>query len=226
MASVRVGGVVTATDRFARQASLVPRDRLIAETITVIGVGAVGRQVALQLASLGACNMQLIDFDLVEPTNVTTQGYRHDDIGKPKASATKDEIRRVDPTIAVDAVLDRFRSRHLLGSIVFCCVDKISARAAIWRVVHNRCGFWSDARMLGEVIRVLTTNHPPSDQNYARTLFAQTEAQTGSCTSKSTLYAASIAASLMIHQLTRSLRGLPVDGDIALNLLASEMMVS
>lgn len=226
MASVRVGGVVTATDRFVRQASLVPRDRLIAETITVIGVGAVGRQVALQLASLGSCKLQLIDFDLVEPTNITTQGYRHDDVGKPKVSATMAEICRVDPTIAVDVVLDRFRSRHLCGSIVFCCVDKISARAAIWRAVQNRCVFWSDARMLGEVTRVLTTSNPSSDQNYARTLFAQADAQTGSCTSRSTLYAASIAASLMLHQFTRSLRGLPVDGDISLNLLASEITVS
>ncbi len=80
--------------------------------------------------------------------------------------------------------------------------------------------------MLGEVIRVLTTDDPSSDRHYARTLFAQADAQTGSCTSRSTLYAASIAASLMLHQFTRSLRGLPVDGDLTLNLLASELIVS
>lgn len=46
------------TDRFTRQADLVPRDQLQALTITVLGVGAIGRQVALQLAALGApaCN--------------------------------------------------------------------------------------------------------------------------------------------------------------------------
>jgi len=226
LASVRMGGIVTVVDRFTRQAFLVPRDRLIEETVSVIGVGAVGRQVALQLASLGACHLQLVDFDLVEPTNITTQGYRQDDVGRSKVEATADEIRRIDPTIAVEGICDRFRPKHLRGSIVFCCVDKISARAAIWRVVQNRCVFWSDARMLGEVIRVLTTDHPSSDSHYARTLFAQAEAQTGSCTSRSTLYAASIAASLMIHQLTRSLRGLPADRDITFNLLASELIVS
>ncbi len=226
MASVRVGGIVTMVDRFTRQASLVPRDRLITETITVVGVGAVGRQVALQLASLGASNMQLIDFDVVEPSNITTQGYRHDDVGKPKVGATMDEVSRIDPAIRVEAVCDRFRSKHLRGAIVFCCVDKISARAAIWRVVQNRCVFWSDARMLGEVIRVLATDEPPSDRYYARTLFPQADAQTGSCTSRSTFYAASIAASLMLHQFTRSLRGLPVDVDLTVNLLASEMTVS
>src|SRR5262245_14722375 len=53
------------TDRFTRQADLVPRDRLEGLTVTVIGVGAIGRQVAVQLASIGARRLQLIDFDTV-----------------------------------------------------------------------------------------------------------------------------------------------------------------
>jgi sulfur carrier protein ThiS adenylyltransferase len=57
------------------------------------------------------------------------------------------------------------------------------------------------------------------------TLFRQEEARAGSCTSRSTIYAASIAAGLMIHQFTRWLRGLPVDADVMLNLLASELSV-
>ncbi len=40
-------------DRFIRQAELVPQDRLSVLNTTVIGVGAIGRQVALQLAALG-----------------------------------------------------------------------------------------------------------------------------------------------------------------------------
>jgi tRNA A37 threonylcarbamoyladenosine dehydratase len=50
-------------DRFARQAGLVPREQLAQLDVTVIGVGAIGRQVALQLASLGVQKLQLIDFD-------------------------------------------------------------------------------------------------------------------------------------------------------------------
>jgi len=44
----------TEADRFARQAELVPQDRLAEFSATVIGVGAIGRQVALQLAAIGA----------------------------------------------------------------------------------------------------------------------------------------------------------------------------
>ena len=49
--------------RFTRQQDLVPLEQLQALTITVIGVGAIGRQVAIQLAALGASHIQLIDFD-------------------------------------------------------------------------------------------------------------------------------------------------------------------
>lgn len=72
-----------ATDRFVRQGDLVPRSRLQDVLVTVIGVGAIGRQVALQLAAMGATRLQLIDFDRVEATNVTTQGYFTSDIGQP-----------------------------------------------------------------------------------------------------------------------------------------------
>ena len=59
----------------------------------------------------------------------------------------------------------------------------------------------------------------------AGTLFAQSEAQPGRCTSHSTIYCASIAAGLMVHQFTRWLRGLPVDRDVSLNLLAGEWAI-
>jgi sulfur carrier protein ThiS adenylyltransferase len=79
--------------------------------------------------------------------------------------------------------------------------------------------------MLGEVMRVLVAASPETRQHYASTLFAQTEAQAGTCTSRSTIYAASIAAGLMIHQFTRWLRRLPLDADASFNLLAGEYTV-
>lgn len=211
------------TDRFVRQQDLVPSQALQGLTATVIGVGAIGRQVALQLAALGVQRIQLIDFDLVEETNVTTQGYFASDISSFKVSATAGVLRQIDPATAIHTITDRYRVTHDLGEAVFCCVDSITTRAAIWRSVQKTCDFWSDGRMLGEVLRVLTVTQDAGRDHYPATLFAASEAQPGRCTARSTIYTANLAAGLMLHQFTRWLRRLPVDCDFTLNLLAGEL---
>jgi len=212
-------------DRFVRQRELVPLDRLADTQVTVVGVGAIGRQVALQLAAIGVPRLQLVDFDSVDHTNVTTQGYWASDIGELKVTATAAAATRLDPAVSVETIADRFRPRRKHGTAVFCCVDSIAARAAIWRSAHAGCRFWADGRMLGEVIRILAVAEGEHRAYYPNTLFAAAEAQAGSCTARSTIYAASIAAGLMVHQFTRWLRGLPVERDASFNLLAGEYVV-
>jgi sulfur carrier protein ThiS adenylyltransferase len=166
-----------------------------------------------------------VDFDTVDATNVTTQGYWQADIGQSKVLVTAAGVARIDPTIQVEPVADRFRPRMALGEAAFCCVDSIDTRAAIWRSVRNRCQFWADGRMLGEVMRLLVAVDSASRNHYSTTLFNGADAQHGSCTAKSTIYAASIAAGLMVHQFSRWLRGISIDKDTSVNLLAGEWAV-
>lgn len=138
--------------------------------------------------------------------------------------ATREATGEIDPTIEVEIIPDRFRPRLAVGEAVFCCVDSISAREAIWRSVGPCCRFWADGRMRGETLRVLGAADEAGRNHYGTTLFRQEEAQTGSCTSRSTIYAAGIAAGLMVHQLARWLRGVSVEQDVMLNLLGCEMV--
>ena len=213
-------------DRFQRQSSLVPSEKISEITASVIGVGAIGRQVALQLAVIGTPRIQLVDYDTVELTNITTQGYLRADLGLAKVEATAQSIRELDDSIQVETIPDRFRPSVNIGEAIFCCVDSISARAAIWRSISIKCEFWTDGRMLGETIRVLTATKNSGIDQYSETLFSQAQAQTGNCTSRSTIYAASIAAGLMVHQFSRWLRGISLDHDMTLNLLSGETVVS
>jgi molybdopterin-synthase adenylyltransferase len=73
---------------------------------------------------------------------------------------------------------------------------------------------------------VLAVGEPRVDQYYPSTLFDESRAYAGSCTAKSTVYAASIAAGLMLGQFTKWLRGLPLERDLLLNLLSAELTVS
>ena len=84
------------SNRFVRQQELVPSERLSALTVTIIGVGAIGRQAALQLAALGARRLQLVDFDDVDLTNITSQGYWQSDLGQPKVLATAAAVAKID----------------------------------------------------------------------------------------------------------------------------------
>jgi len=213
-------------DRFVRQQELVPHDRLSEVTVSVIGVGAIGRQVALQLAAIGTPHIQIVDFDHVDVTNVATQGYLASDVDQPKVVATAAAMQQIDPATHVETIKDRYRPKQTTGDAVFCCVDSISARAAIWRSAGNRCEFWADGRMLGEILRVLAVVDVASRGRYATTLFRQADAQRGSCTAHTTIYAANIAAGLMVHQFTRYLRGIAVDFDTSVNLLAGEWTIA
>jgi molybdopterin-synthase adenylyltransferase len=214
------------TDRFIRQSGLFPQDKLAKTTVSVIGVGAIGRQVAMQLAALGVGRIQLVDFDRVDAGNITTQGYRQADLGRLKVEALAEAIDELDQGIAVETIADRYRPQMSLGDAVFCCVDSITARAAIWRSAGKAAAFWSDGRMLGEVMRVLTVDGTAGREPYASTLFPQAEAQVGACTSRSTIYSAAIAAGLLVHQFTRFVRGLPCDHEVMVNLLAGEIICS
>jgi sulfur carrier protein ThiS adenylyltransferase len=208
-----------------RQQELVSEDRLAPLNASVVGVGAVGRQVALQLAAMGVRQLQLVDFDSVEWTNVTTQGYLAADVGQFKVDAMGEAVCLIDPTIETELVRDRYRPAIQLGEAVFCCVDTIAARRAIWRSAGPRLQFWADGRMLGEVIRVLVVAEEFGRDHYPTTLFPQSEAQRGRCTAHGTIYTANVAAGLMLHQFARWLRGQAIDRDTSLNLLAGELLV-
>ena len=212
-------------ERYSLQRDIVPPERIAACKATIIGVGAIGRQVALQLAAMGVPWLQLVDFDVVETSNLASQGYLEEDLGKLKVEATAAQCRRINSGIEIISVTERFRRSLEIGNAVFDCVDKIDARRLIWEAVKNATSFYADGRMSAEVLRVLTACDTASRQHYPTTLFHAEEAFVGACTAKTTIYCANIAAGMMVAQFTKYLRQLPVEADIQLNLLASELSV-
>jgi sulfur carrier protein ThiS adenylyltransferase len=213
-------------DRDLRQREIVPPERLADCRATVGGVGAIGRQVALQLAAMGVPWLQLVDPDIVEPVNLACQGYLEDDLARTKVSATADLCQQINHGLEVHELSERFRRSLEVGNAVFCCVDAIDTRRLIWQAVQDRVEFWADGRMSAEVLRVLVACDAASRRHYPTTLFAAEQAYAGPCTARSTIFCANIAAGLMIAQFAKFLRRLPVDADLQLNLLAGELTVA
>lgn len=212
-------------ERYSRQQDIVPAEQLNGCKATIIGVGAIGRQVALQLATMGITWLQLVDFDVVEESNLASQGYYEDDLGKPKVLVTSDICLELNHQLEVHTVQERFRSRLQINPFVFLCVDSIETRQRIWNNIKDRVEFFCDARMSAEVLRILTVCESPTYNYYPTTLFLQAQAYAGSCTAKTTIYCANIAAGFMLAQFTKYLRHLPVDADIQMNLLSMELSV-
>ena len=158
-------------DRDIRQRELVPPEKLAQVHALVIGVGAIGRQVALQLAATGASSMELVDHDVVAEENLAPQGYWPADVGQPKVQATARVCLCIHPEMQLICRGDRFRrsSARQLESLrgtrrnlaIFCCVDSIATRRLIWESTKEHIQFFVDGRMSAEVIRVLASGHRP-----------------------------------------------------------------
>ena len=212
-------------ERYSRQQDIVPRERILDCKATVIGVGAIGRQVALQLTAIGVPVLQLVDFDTVEISNLASQGYLQSDLNQPKVDATAELCRKINPDLHIEVLFERFKRNTPVGNCVFMCVDSITTRKHIWGILKDTVNFYCDGRMSAEVLRVITACDEKSRTYYPQTLFTAAEAHAGPCTAKTTIYCVNIAAGFMLAQFTKYLRLLPVDPDIQVNLLASEMNV-
>lgn len=71
--------------------------------VAVAGLGGLGSNIALSLARTGVGTLHLVDFDVVEPSNLNRQQYRISHLGLAKAEALKQEIAEINPFVRVKA---------------------------------------------------------------------------------------------------------------------------
>lgn len=127
---------VTLEQRDERQRDLVPSEALAGCRCTVVGVGAIGRQVALQLAALGVARLQLVDPDVVEVVNLGPQAYLERDVGRLKVDATAELCHQLHGQIGIETAQGRFRRSMHIEPIIFACVDSIAVRRHIHEAVR------------------------------------------------------------------------------------------
>lgn len=215
--------------RYSRQKEIVPGEAQ-SRPVLVIGAGAIGRQVILQLASIGVDKFIIFDDDTVDESNICTQGFLEAQIGRHKVEVMTEAIAAINKDAQVVAYPDRFeekswaiieKSRSKMDwapvETIFCCIDCIEGRAKIWQAAKGK-GLFIDGRMTAESMRVITVDN--RDQEYYQTtLFKKSEAQGATCTAKSTIYCANICAGLMLSQYTKHLRKMAITKDLLFNIL-------
>lgn len=76
-------------------------EKLKNSLVAVAGLGGLGSNIAVMLARLGVGKLFLVDFDVVEPSNLNRQSYYISDLGKFKTDAIKSQIENINPYIDV-----------------------------------------------------------------------------------------------------------------------------
>ncbi|WP_339005760.1 sulfur carrier protein ThiS adenylyltransferase ThiF [Fusobacterium polymorphum] len=92
-------------------------EKLKKAKVCILGLGGLGSNVAVLLARSGIGYLKLVDFDIVEASNLNRQQYRISHIGIKKTEAIKTIIKEINPFIEVE-ILDIKVNRENIHSIV------------------------------------------------------------------------------------------------------------
>ncbi len=77
--------------------------KLKASSALIVGTGGLGSPIALYLAAAGVGRIGLVDFDVVDVSNLQRQiVHGEDTIGLPKVESAAGRLRRINPHITLD----------------------------------------------------------------------------------------------------------------------------
>jgi len=154
--------------------------KLKAASVLCIGTGGLGSPIALYLAAAGVGRIGLVDFDVVDYTNLQRQIiHGTKDVGKPKIESARETLSDINPEVVIetheaalssanalelfakyDIVIDgtdNFPTRYLVND---ACVllGKPNVYGSIFRFEGQATVFWADQ---GPCYRCLYPEPPP-----------------------------------------------------------------
>ena len=123
---------------------------------TVIGMGGVGRQIAMHLAALGVGRLQLVDAGKVSIKTHAREGYALEDVRRPRVFVTAGRCHPVNPQLDLHTVPTRSLRGLDLGDVVFLCPGWTAATNAVAKSIGNTVAFAARCTAARSTIRVDT----------------------------------------------------------------------
>ena len=176
--------------------------------VDVIGCGATGSKIVMDLAKLGIENIHVWDFDSVEEHNVANQAFGNPDIGKKKVEAIKEMVKTSTGT-EITIHDEKVDGSQELGEVVFMLTDTMSSRKEIWDKALKfklKTNLLIETRMGADNGRIYSVNpnKPGHIKEWESTLYTDDEAEVSACgASTSVGPTAEIIAGLAVWQLIR-----------------------
>jgi adenylyltransferase/sulfurtransferase len=100
------------------EVGLQGQKRLKAAKVLVVGAGGLGSPLALYLAAAGVGTLGIVDYDLVDQSNLQRQIlFSTRDIKRPKVAAAEDRLKALNPDISIKGYQFPLTSKNALGII-------------------------------------------------------------------------------------------------------------
>ncbi len=102
----------------------------------VAGAGGLGSNIAGALVRAGVKNLVIADFDTIELSNLNRQQFFHDQIGRVKVEALKENLLRINPFVKIEALcemVDAGNAARIFGDcdILIEAFDRASAKVML-----------------------------------------------------------------------------------------------
>jgi adenylyltransferase/sulfurtransferase len=123
--------------------------------VLCIGTGGLGAPLGLYLAAAGVGHIGVVDFDVVDFTNLQRQVlFGTSDVGRPKITAAADRLRNLNPEIRIDAIETRLSSENALElfrdyDIIVDGTDNFPTRY----LVNDACVLLGKPNVYGSIFR-------------------------------------------------------------------------
>ena len=129
--------------------------RIKQASVLCVGTGGLGSPLALYLAAAGVGRIGLVDFDVVDFTNLQRQVlYTTDDVGKPKLQQAKARLQAINPHIAIETHDARLSSENAMAilkdyDVVADGTDNFPTRY----LVNDACVLLGKPNVYGSIFR-------------------------------------------------------------------------
>jgi sulfur carrier protein ThiS adenylyltransferase len=111
--------------------------------VGIAGLGGLGSAIAIALARIGVGKLILVDFDVVEPSNLNRQQYFIHQIGMSKVDALKKNIAIINPYVKIQTYqekLDRNNVERIFqeAEVVVEAFDRAEEKAMLINVISDK----------------------------------------------------------------------------------------
>ncbi len=89
--------------------------KLLDSKVLLLGAGGLGSPTALYLAAAGVGELGIVDFDVVDLSNLQRQILHDtDDVGRPKVVSAQETLNDINPDIRVNPINERLSSENIM----------------------------------------------------------------------------------------------------------------